>query len=60
MKQKILNWYSNETKKDKQELDIEKNEFIRKIKGMKKDEIVNQKPKKITLWERIRKVLTNI
>ena len=60
MKQKILNWYSNETKKDKQELDIEKNEFIRKIKGMKKDEIVNQKPKKITLWERIRKVLINI
>ena len=60
MKQKILNWYNNETKKDKQELDTEKNEFIRKIKGMNKDEIVNQKPKKITLWERIRKVLTNI
>jgi hypothetical protein len=60
MKQKILNWYSNETKKDKQELDTEKDEFIRKIKGMKKDEIVNQKPKKITLWERIRKVLTSI
>jgi hypothetical protein len=60
MKQKILNWYNNETKKDKQELDVEKNEFIRKIKGMNKDEIVNQKPKKITLWERIRKVLTNI
>jgi hypothetical protein len=60
MKQKILNWYNNETKKDKQELDIEKNEFIRKIKGMNKDEIVNQKPKKITLWERIRKVLINI
>ena len=60
MKQKILNWYNNETKKDKQELNVEKNEFIRKIKGMNKDEIVNQKPKKITLWERIRKVLTNI
>ena len=60
MKQKILNWYSNETKKDKQELDTEKNEFIRKIKGMSKDDIVNQKPKKITLWERIRKVLINI
>ena len=59
MKQKILNWYNNETKKDKQELDIEKDEFIRKIKGMKKDEIVNQKPKKMTLWERIRKVLIN-
>jgi hypothetical protein len=60
MKQKTLNWYSNETKKDKKELDIEKNEFIQKIKKMNKDEIVNQKPKKITLWERIRKVLINI
>ena len=60
MKQKILNWYNNETKKDKQELDTEKNEFIRKIKGMDKNQIVNEKPKKITLWERIRKVLTNI
>jgi hypothetical protein len=60
MKQKTLNWYSNEKKKDNKELDIEKNEFIRKIKGISKDEIINQKPKKITLWERIRKVLINI
>jgi hypothetical protein len=60
MKQKTLNWYSNEKKKDNKELDIEKNEFIRKIKGINKDEIINQKPKKITLWERIRKVLINI
>ncbi len=59
MKQKILNWYNNETKKDKQELDVEKDEFIRKIKGVNKSDIVNLKPKKMTLWERIRKVLIN-
>lgn len=59
MKQKILNWYNNETKKDNIELNSEKNDFIKKIKGIDKNEIVNQKPKKLTLWERIRKVLIN-
>ena len=59
MKQQILNWYNNETKKDKMELDNEKNDFIRKIKGVDRIEIINQKPKKLTLWERIKKVLTN-
>lgn len=59
MKQQILNWYNNETKKDNLELDNEKNDFIKKIKGINKNEIVNQKPKKLTLWERIRKVLIN-
>lgn len=59
MKQKILNWYNNETKKDSIELHTEKNDFIKKIKGIDKNEIVNQKPKKLTLWERIRKVLIN-
>lgn len=60
MKQKILNWYNNEIQKDKIELDIEKNDFIKKIKRIDKNEVVNEKPKKLTLWERIRKVLTNI
>ena len=46
MKQKILNWYNNETKKDSIELHTEKNDFIKKIKGIDKNEIVNQKPKK--------------
>ena len=59
MKQQILNWYNNETKKDKMEPDNEKNDFIRKIKGVDRIEIINQKPKKLTLWERIKKVLTN-
>jgi hypothetical protein len=37
----------------------EKDEFIKKIKKIKKDELINQTPKKLTLWERIKKVLTN-
>lgn len=59
MKQKILNWYNNEILKDKQDLDNEKNDFIKKIKKIDKKTVINEKPKKLTLWERIRKVLTN-
>lgn len=60
MKQKILNWYHTETKKDKIELDKEKLNFINQIKNVDKVKIINQKPKKLTLWERVLKVLTNI
>lgn len=59
MKQKILNWYNNEILKDRQDLDNEKNDFIKKIKKIDKKTVINEKPKKLTLWERIRKVLTN-
>ena len=60
MKQKILNWYHTETKKDKIELDKEKLDFINQIKKVNKVSITNQQPKKLTLWERVLKVLTNI
>lgn len=59
MKEKILNWYQTEIQKDNQDLNREKNEFIKKIKKIKKDELINQAPKKLTLWERIKKVLTS-
>jgi hypothetical protein len=59
MKQKILNWYHTETKKDKIELDKEKLEFINQIKNINKSKIINETPKKLTLWERVLKVLTN-
>jgi hypothetical protein len=59
MKEKILNWYQTEIQKDNQDLKREKDEFIKKIKKIKKDELINQTPKKLTLWERIKKVLTN-
>lgn len=59
MKEKILNWYQTEIQKDNQDLKREKDEFIKKIKKIKKDELINQTPKKLTLWERIKKVLTS-
>ena len=59
MKQKILNWYEAEIQKDKTELNKEKNDFINKIKQHKKQDIVTDKKEKLTIWQRIKKVLTN-
>jgi len=43
--------------KDKIELDKEKQNLIDNIKKFKKDEIIPEKPKKLTLWQKIKKVL---
>lgn len=59
--EKVLNWYSQEINKDKIELDKIKNNFIKDIKNIKKDTIFKEVvTKKLTLWERIKKVLTGI
>ena len=59
--EKVLNWYSQEINKDKKELDKIKNDFIKDIKNVKKDTIFKEVvTKKLTLWERIKKVLTGI
>lgn len=52
-----LNWLKNQMNKDKQELDYEKLKFIQEIKKTKKEEILPQPKKKLSLWERIKKVL---
>jgi hypothetical protein len=54
--EETMEWLLNEIKKDKETLEKEKNKFIQEIKGMKKDEII-PKPKKQTLWKRIKTVL---
>ncbi len=53
---KHLEWYEKELMKDKIELEKEKKDFINKIKGISKDDIIT-KPEKLTLWKRIKKVL---
>ena len=59
--EKVLNWYSQEINKDKKELDKIKNDLIKDIKNIKKDTIFKEVvTKKLTLWERIKKVLTGI
>jgi hypothetical protein len=43
--------------KDKKDLDRNKLSFISEIKKHKKEDILPQKPKKISLWKRILKAL---
>jgi hypothetical protein len=43
--------------KDNKELDNEKSKFIELIKKSKKEDLIPVKEKKLTLWQRIKKVL---
>lgn len=58
---KILNWYQSELQKDDMILKKNKEEFIDIIKKTKKDEIfVDKEVKKISIWQRMKKVLMGI
>ena len=52
-----INWLKNQMNKDKQELEYEKLKFIQEIKKTKKEEILPQPKKKLSLLQRIKKVL---
>ena len=56
-KSKQLDWLEKERNKDKNELENEKSKFIQEIKKLKKEEIIPVPLKKLTLWQRIKKVL---
>jgi hypothetical protein len=51
--EKILQWLNSEKAKDKKELEREKESFIRQIKKLNKEDIF-PKPKKLTLWQKIK------
>lgn len=54
--EQAIDWLKNEIEKDKIELDVQKRQLIESIKGIDKEEII--KPvKKLTLWQKIKKVL---
>lgn len=57
-KETRMRWLLNEIKKDQESLEREKLEFVRKIKGLKKGHILPNKPKKLSLWQRIKMILT--
>jgi len=59
MKNKLIQteWLFNEIQKDEEQTNIEKLELIKEIKKLKKEDILPQKPKKLTIWQRIKKVL---
>jgi hypothetical protein len=52
-----IDWLKNEIKRDSQDLNFEKNNFINKIKELKKEDLLPKKPKKLTLWEKLKKIL---
>jgi hypothetical protein len=53
----ILAWYESQTKKDELSILKVKEEFINTIKKVRKEEIVNTTPKKLTLWQKITRIL---
>ena len=55
-KETQIQWLQNEVKKDQEDLEKEKLDFINQIKKYKKEDLISV-PKKITLWQRIKMVL---
>jgi hypothetical protein len=55
--QTILKWLESEKLKDSKEIENVKQKYIQEIKGLKKEEIF-QAPKKLTLWQKIKILLS--
>jgi hypothetical protein len=51
--QRLLNWLNNEKKKDDLQEKSYKNKIVEEIKGLKKEKMF-QKPKKLSLWTKIK------
>lgn len=54
--QQLLNWFNSEKLKDQRELDKNKEKIINEIRGLKKDDLF-PKPKKLSIWKKIRIIL---
>ena len=52
-KETLLNWLEREKVKDQMTLDLEKELFAKNIKKMSKNDFF-PKPKKLTLWQKIK------
>jgi hypothetical protein len=55
--QSILNWLESEKLKDSKDIENIKQKYIQEIKGLKK-EAMFQEPKKLTLWQKIKILLS--
>lgn len=49
-------WLQNESEKDKNTLEVEKNNLIQEIKKLKKEDLL-PKEEKLSIWQRIKKTL---
>ena len=57
MKEKLLQSYQEELKKNKDDLEKEKNKLIEKLKSIKKEEVFKKTKVKLSIWQRIKKVI---
>jgi hypothetical protein len=56
-KSTLIEWLDKEIKKDEEQTNLEKLKYIKEIKKFKKEDILPQKPKKLTIWQRLKKAL---
>lgn len=54
--EQAIDWLKSEIEKDKMELEREKKQLIDSLKDFKKEDIIVH-TKKLTLWQKIKKVL---
>lgn len=54
--EKLYEWFKSETERDEQFVEKTKSDLIKNLQGIKKDDIF-PKVQKMTIWQRIRKVL---
>lgn len=54
--QQLLNWLNKEKKKDQIEIEKQKEIFLNQIRQFKKEEIIS-KPKKLSLWQKLKIVI---
>ena len=52
--EQMLDWLQKEKNKDTLELERSKQDFIDKIKQIKKEDILPKKPEKLSLWKRLK------
>jgi hypothetical protein len=54
--ERLLKWFDSEKEKDNRELEIQKNKIAQQIRQLKKEDLF-KKPKKLTLWEKIKLII---
>jgi hypothetical protein len=54
--QQLLDWLKSEQQKDSKEIEAYKRKILKDLKSLKREDLV-PKPKKITLWQRIKILL---
>jgi hypothetical protein len=55
--ERLLEQLNKERYKDNEFLEQDKKRLIQQLKSLKKEDVLPKKPKKISLWKRIRMVL---